>query len=291
MRLFATRRARVTARIALYGGAILVGLPFAFSLVMTRTYRLSAPSSPPPGFEQAFVTSGGLRLRLWVADGDTRRPVALVVHGLGDSLESYLEHARFFQARGHPVALVDLRGHGGSEGSLTTLGGRESDDVRAAMAELRRRGHARSGFVLEGHSMGAVAVLLAAAGRDDVRAVIVEAPFDTYRDSVRRHAWLIYRLPGWAPVIPLAIRFAEWRAGFDADDVDAVAAAARLRAPLLAIVDGLDDRMPVPVVARVVAAHPGPKRLWVAERVPHVGAIFHPDYPRRLGAFLEESGV
>ena len=291
MRLFATRRARVTARIGLYGGAILVGLPFAFSLVMTRTYRLSPPSSPPAGFEQVFMTSGGMRLRLWIAAGDRLHPVVLVVHGLGDSLESYLEHARLFQARGHPVALVDLRGHGGSEGSLTTLGGRESDDVRAAMAELRRRGHAETGFVLEGHSMGAVAVLLAAVGQDDVRAVIVEAPFDTYRDSVRHHAWLIYRLPGSTPIIPLAIRFAEWRAGFDADEVDAVAAAARVRAPLLAIVDGLDERMPEAVVARIVAAHRGPKRLWVAEGVPHVGAIFHPDYRRQLFSFLEENGL
>lgn len=279
------------ARLALYGGAIFVGLPLAFSFVMTRTYRLSAPSSPPRGIEEVFLTSDGLRLRLWLAPGDPQRATALVVHGLGDSLESYLEHALLYRARGQTVALVDLRGHGGSEGSLTTLGGRERDDVRAAMAELRRRGLAARGLILEGHSMGAVAVLLAAVGQPDVRAVIVEAPFDTYRDSVRRHAWLIYRLPGWVPVIPLAIRFAEWRGGFDADDVDAVDAARSLRAPLLAIVDGLDERMPQPVVARIVAAHPGPKRLWIADGVEHVGAIFHADYRRVLTTFLEENGL
>ena len=291
MKLFATRRARVTARIVLYGGAILIGVPLAFSHVMTRTYRLSTPSSPPAGFEQVYLSSGGLRLRAWIAPGDPQRPAVLVVHGLGDSLESYLEHARLFQARGHAVGLVDLRGHGGSEGSVTTLGGLERDDVRAAMAELRRRGLAAQGLVLQGHSMGAVAVLLAAVDQPDLRAVIVEAPFDTYRDSVEHHAWLLYRLPGWAPIIPVAIRFTEWRAGFDADAVDAVAASARFRAPLLAIVDGLDARMPEAVVARIVAAHQGPKRLWVAEGVDHVGAIFHPDYRRVVTTFLEENGL
>lgn len=291
MKAFSSRRGRFVARVVLYGGAFFLGLPLAFSFVMTRTYGLSAPSHPPTGFDESFVTSDGLRLRLWVSPGDPQRPAALVVHGLGDSLESYVEHARLYQARRLTVALVDLRGHGGSEDSLTTLGGNESHDVRAAMTELRRRGLAASGLILEGHSMGSVAVLLAALDQPDVRAVIVEAPYDTYRDSVRHHAWLLYRLPGWVPIIPLAIRFAEWRVGFDADEVDAVAAAARLRAPLLAIVDGLDERMPEPVVARVVAAHHGPARLWVADGVDHVGAIFHPDYQRVVTSFLDENGL
>jgi pimeloyl-ACP methyl ester carboxylesterase len=159
------------------------------------------------------------------------------------------------------------------------------------MDRLRRDGLAAKGVVLLGNSMGAVAALRAAADQPDVRAVVVEAPYDNYRENVYHHAKLLYHLPRWIPVIPLAIACAEWRGGFVADEIDAVAAAARIHAPLFAIVDGADPRMPEAVVRRVFDAHPGPKRLWVTPGADHVGAVLHPEYWPRVLAFLEESGA
>ncbi len=268
-----------------------MGVPLAFSYVMTRTYPPAELSRPPREYEELSLVSEGLRLRAWLSKGDPERPAFVIVHGLGDSLESYLEHARPIRQRGNTVLLVDLRGHGGSQGALTTLGGREKADVTAAMEELRKRDLARSGIVLMGHSMGAVAVLLAAADVKDVRGVIVEAPYDTYRNTVAHHAKLLYGLPSWVPIIPLAIAVTEWRAGFRADDVDAVAAARRIDAPLFAIVDGNDPRMTEEIVRHVYDAHPGPKRLWVAPGVDHVGAILLPEYWSRVQGFLDDNGL
>ena len=198
---------------------------------------------------------------------------------------------RIFRERGHTILLLDLRGHGGSEGRHTTLGCRERADVLAAVAELRGRRLASAGVVLEGHSMGAVAVLLAAPETQDLRGVIVEAPYDSYRRSIAHHVRLVYGLPEWLPLIPMTIAVAEWRAGFDADDADAVAAASRFSAPLLAIADGDDRRMSEAVVRRVFDAHHGPGRLWVAAGVGHVGAILHPDYVQQVRSFLDEHGL
>ena len=286
-----TRTVRTLLRLLLYGGALFVGVPLAFSFVMTRTFPSASAQKPPRDYDELRLVSDGLRLRAWVGRGDSARPAAVVVHGLGDSLESYVDRARLFRERGDTVLLVDLRGHGASQGTHTTLGGLESHDVRAAMRYLREQGKAAHGIILMGHSMGAVAVLLAAADEDDVRAVIVEAPYDTYRNTIAHHAQLLYGLPPWVPIIPLAIRAAEWRAGFDADEIDCVRAAQRIRAPLLAIVDGADRRMTEEIVRRVLAAHPGPKRLWVAAGVDHVGAVGHPHYRKQVVSFLDENGL
>jgi pimeloyl-ACP methyl ester carboxylesterase len=283
-----TPRQRLLLRIVLYGGAFFVGLPVVFAFLMTRPHRAPVSARPPARYEEVRLVSDGLRLRAWLARGDRNRPAVIIVHGLGDTLESYQEHAQLFLDKGQTVLLLDLRGHGGSEGKYTTLGGHESDDVRAAMRDLEVEGLAEDGFVLMGHSMGAVAVLLAAADRTDVRAVIAEAPYDTYRNTVIHHARLLFRLPSWIPIIPLSILGAEWLAGFDADDIDAVTAASRIQAPLLAIVDGDDRRMPEPVVRRIVDAHSGSHRLWVASGVDHVGAIYHPDWKTVVLGFLED---
>ncbi len=258
---------------------------------MTRTYPGEVSSRPSPGYEAIRLDSGGLALRAWIAHGQTDKAAFVIIHGLGDSLESYQEHARPFIERGHTVILPDLRGHGGSEGTQTTLGGLESEDVRTAMGYLRDTGLAEAGIVLMGHSMGSVAVLLAAVDQPDVRAVIVEAPYDTYRNTIAHHARLLYHLPSWAPIIPLSIMAAEWRAGFDADQIDTVDAAQRIDAPLLAIVDGLDERMPEEIVRPIVDAHPGPNKLWVASGVAHVGAIFHPDWKNIVLGFLSDNGI
>jgi pimeloyl-ACP methyl ester carboxylesterase len=280
---------RLLLRIALYGGAVFVALPVLLAFLMTRAPRARVSREPSPPYEEVRLVSGGLRLRAWLARGERGLPAVIIVHGLGDTLESYQEHAQLFLDRGHSVLLPDLRGHGGSEGRYTTLGGHESEDVRAAMEYLNAEELAGDGFVLLGHSMGAVAVILAAADRTDVRAVIAEAPFDSYRNTVAHHAGLLYGLPSWFPLIGLSILGAEWLAGFDADAVDAVAAASRVRAPLLAIVDGDDRRMPEPVVRRIVDAHPGIHRLWVASGAGHVGAIYHRDWSTVVLGFLDPS--
>ena len=288
--LFATRRGRVVARVALYGGAVLAGLPLAASQVLVGTIRQPTVAPYPPWAEVA-VRSDGLRLRGWLALGDEARVAAVLVHGLGDSLESYADSGALLHRRGHTVLLLDLRAHGGSEGRYTTLGGREREDVRAALRALRERGLGRRGFVLLGASMGAVAVLRAAAEEPDVRAVIAEAPYDDYRSTMAHHARLYYGLPSWFPLIPAAVAVAEWRAGFDADEVSAVAAARRARGALLAIVDGADERMPEAVVRRVHDAHPGPKRIWTAPGAPHCGAANAPGYWETVLDFLEANGL
>lgn len=283
-------RAKVLGRVAFYGAVVFALLPLAFSQVMLRLPRQPASPAYPP-FEEAFVASEGLRLRTWTLSGRPERAAFVIVHGLGDTLESYAEHARVLNRRGHTVLLVDLRAHGGSEGRDSTLGGRERADVKAAARHLRERGLAPAGIVFMGFSLGTAAVMGTAPGEADVRAVVLEAPFDTARATVEHHGWLLYRIPPWVPLGRLALAIAGWRAGFDADEIDLVRAAARLRAPLLAIVDGDDPRMPEAVVRRVLEAHPGPKRIWVAPGAPHVGAVLHPDYWRQVEGFLEAHGL
>lgn len=289
---FATGRSRrILLRVAFYALAIFVALPLTFAWVMTRTFRGSVSAVPPAGWHEVILRADGLRLRAWTAPGTPGRAAVVVAHGVGDNLESFTEFGATLRERGHAVLLLDLRGHGGSEGRLTTLGGKESHDVRAALEYLKADPAGRHGAIVMGFSMGAVASLLACVDRDDVRALVVEAPYDSYRGTIRHHAWLFYRIPRWVPILPLSVAAAEWRAGFDADDVDAVAAARRVRAPLLAIVDGADDRMPEAVVRRVFEAHPGPRRLWVAPEAPHVSASHHPDYWRVVTGFLAEHGL
>src|SRR5712691_5641110 len=141
------RRRPWLTRLVFYGAVALIAVPLAFSEVLLRGSH-EPVSPPPPGYALGSVTSEGLRLRTWTAIGAPDRPAAVIVHGLGDTLESYVDRADGLHRRGHTVLLLDLRAHGGSEGRYTTLGGREREDVRAAMAHLEGKALAPAGLVL-----------------------------------------------------------------------------------------------------------------------------------------------
>src|SRR5262245_32701005 len=116
-----TGRRRLLLRLGLYGGAIFLGLPAAFCHVMTSTVRQPV-HPPPPDYEAIVVESSGLKLRGWLGRASASAPplpAVLIVHGFGDSLESYDSLAGLFRRRGHSVLLIDLRAHGGSEGRVT----------------------------------------------------------------------------------------------------------------------------------------------------------------------------
>jgi hypothetical protein len=284
--LLASRRARRLAGLALVL-AFVASLPLLLSQQLVGTIRKRSSAAQPPWRELAIEPSGGPRLRAWLAEGDPGRPAVVLVHGHNDHLESQRGSGERFHRGGFTVLLPDLRAHGRSEGKYSTLGGYERDDVRASLAELRRRGHGGHGFLLIGASMGAVTVLRAAAEEPDVSAVVAEAPFDDYRSTVEHHARLYYGMPAWFPLVPAAIAVAEWRAGFDASEVSAVEAARRTRARLLLILDEKDTRMPEPVVRRVFDAHPGPKQLWVAPGARHAGAYSASGYWETVMGFVD----
>ena len=216
----------------------------------------------------------------------------VVGHGVGDSLESFTDFASRLNARGHTVLLLDFRGHGGSDAAYTTLGGREREDVRAAAQSLRDRGLAGSGLVFVGFSMGAVAVLRAAVDQPDVkrgrgRGAVRHLPRTTSPTT-----------PGCSTRSPAGCRSSRSpspsRDGGPASTRTKstpwrrLAACARRSWPSWT---APTTRMPETVVRRILDAHPGPKRLWVAPGAGHVGASLSAGYWPVVLGFLEENGV
>ena len=97
----------------------------------------------------------GLRLGRW---GDGDRDV-LLVHGLAEHAERYEHVGQALAARGWRVTVVELRGHGLSEGKRGHVNSWQDylDDVTAALGTLGDT------VALVGHSMGGLVVLSALA--------------------------------------------------------------------------------------------------------------------------------
>jgi pimeloyl-ACP methyl ester carboxylesterase len=230
------------------------------------------------------VSADGVLLAAWYIPSDSgkARPL-IVVHGLGASKEFMLNYIALGHRLGMAVLAVDLRGHGESQKTLTSLGYREPLDLEAWDKELRGRG--LSPPVVWGISLGAVTALRFAADHPELAGLIADAPFDTLRNTLAIHGELLFG-PGIRPLVGLVVWELEHRYVLPVDQVDCVRAAGRVRCPSLVMAAEYDKRMPIRVARRVFEALPGPKRWWVIPGTTHEKRPFTPEFCRTVEDFL-----
>jgi fermentation-respiration switch protein FrsA (DUF1100 family) len=200
--------------------------------------------------------------------------------------EHLLQTLPVYQDAGYSVLMLDLRGQGESAGSRRTLGYREVRDVRGALAWLRQRGYAPDQIVLHGWSMGGATALRAAPGTG-VAAVVEEAGYADLPLLLRG------KIPEFVPfgrlLEPAILLVGKLFPDFDYQGVVPKRETAMLShegVPLFIIHSTDDEIVPYEQFRLLAAAYPEAS-AWTLEGYRHVEAYDHPDYARRLQAFLD----
>ena len=235
----------------------------------------------------SFRTQDGLTLRGWWIPG-TRHQTVVMVHGLSNNRQEPLDKAGYLHDAGYNLLVFDLRGHGQSDGSGTTMGYRETQDARAAVAEARSLDGGP--IALFGYSLGGAIVVEAGAADPDVKAVVEDSGFSSVGDVFTARFSEVTRLPDLPWAAPL-LAFGQLDIGTSLWNVRPVAAAAALNKPLLAIIGGDDTIVPPAEGLAIFRAAPGPKQLLVIPTAGHVGAYntANAAYERTVLAFLASS--
>ncbi|MBW1603656.1 alpha/beta fold hydrolase [Streptomyces sp. JJ66] len=201
----------------------------------------------------------------WFVPG-ARDTWIIAVHGLGTTRDHPMVVMPLLHRMQFPVLSLAYRGDLGAppaHDGLGRFGDDEWRDVDAAMRYALRHGAER--VVLFGWSTGATAALLAAA-RSAVRAhvagLVLDSPVLDWRHTLR--ALAARRAPG--PLLPLAVRAAQGRAGLRPDRLDEAADAGRLACPALILHGPGDTIASFAASAAYAEARP---RLVTLREVPH----------------------
>lgn len=181
------------------------GLLHALLLHSLRPARLPHdPGWPGCGGEtvgwSGFQVRGdrGQRLAAWLAlppKATLPPPVVVAVHGWGANASTLSAMVDPLVRAGLAVALFDAASHGDSSAEAFSSLPRFADDLAAVLAALREIPAVDAGCVaLIGHSVGAAAVLLHAARRGGVQAIVSLSAFAHPREVMER--WMrAYHLP------------------------------------------------------------------------------------------------
>jgi alpha-beta hydrolase superfamily lysophospholipase len=244
----------------------------------------------------AFEAADGIPLSGWFVSPSGKDAIIIGTHGLFRSRVELLSRTAPLCEAGYGALLYDSRSHGLSGKAIVSFGFYEKDDVLGAIHFVKRRyqeAARRPAIVLMGVSMGAVAVLEAAAASTDYSALILDSPFSSLRQTIADHTWLFLRLPRF----PFADLFLFWFgriAGFDPGLLDSRAALRQaVPVPLLIIASEGDQRIPPQVARSLYEEAKAPLKMLkvFGADVPHgAAARLHPhEYNAVLQGFLDKA--
>lgn len=261
--------------------------------VLATPVRHSIAQTPTdfdlPYQEVTLTSADGLKLAAWYIPG--KQPNAIIlIHGINANRTVMLPTASLLAEAGYSLLLIDLRGHGESEGHLNSYGYREAWDVQAgvdylsALPEVERIG-------IIGTSLGGAAVARAAASDPRLEAVVIQVSYSSLPDAVEDAFNDFVIFPKW-PFAPLIVTLTERRVGVKIGQVDSARDLATLAPRPVLIIHTTDDHLfPLHHATKMYNAARQPKDLWIIEGMGHGDpALSHTEeYQARVVGFFEKA--
>lgn len=188
---------------------------------------------PAPSFTYENITlktSDNISLDGWYSAADSSKGCVIFFHGLTVN-KSFLEmEAAQLRQWGYTVLLLDLRAHGKSGGNTTTIGMKETEEVKLAYDYAMQKGNKK--IILYGVSLGAAICIKAVAeGKVQPAGIIADVPFRSLHDHFKARAKMI----GF-PSEPFASLVTMWigiRRGYNAFQHDIDFYAKKVNCPVL----------------------------------------------------------
>jgi uncharacterized protein len=228
-----------------------------------RNIGLLTPATFGIAYEEVEFASAyqdKLTLRAWWLPNPKSDMAIVVLHGQGGNRSCCIGTSRRLWDNNFSLLMMDLRGHGLSDGTSHSLGLREQWDVIGAVNFLKEKGFKPGKIGLIGWSMGASTAIMAASQTNDIGAVV--------SDSGYANAATLLRV-----FYPGTLLVARWLHNIDLEEVKPEIAIANLgRRRVLLIHGDLDKNVPVGDAYKLKAAGGDKVELWVWQDTGHSGA-------------------
>ncbi|MFN8412803.1 MAG: alpha/beta hydrolase [Anaerolineales bacterium] len=227
-----------------------------------------------------LITKDGVKLSAWYTPPQNGA-VILVAHGYADNRPERV-YVMLAEA-GYGVLAWDFRAHGTSGGDISTLGYFEQLDAEAALDYVLAQPDVKhiGGW---GGSMGASTLILTAARRTEIEALVSDSAFPSLNDVMQVNVPFDF-------LRPMVKFWGESYSGADIDAVNPVDEIGKIAPRAVLVIDGWEGAaiiMNSPY--RLYDAANDPKEIWAEDGVPHLGTLANnpQKYKRKVIGFFDE---
>lgn len=287
----------LAAALVAAGGAIALSIFVVARL--TKVVRFPLERTPHVlGLEYTDVSFPSrddcLEIHGWLIKAENDGRTVIMTHGEyrhRDHPElKMLELARDLHQHGYSVLMIDLRGHGESQGDRISAGYYEKRDVLGAIDYLKGLGIPSPKVALLGFSLGAATSILAAAEEREIGAVISDSSFANLKELLGQEVKRRMGLPTF--FIPLLKFTGKIMYGFDPTSVSPIEKVASISPSRIFFIHGEKDaQIPPEHAYRLMEASGGSQnQMWIVPEAEHVRAyVTYPqEYVSRVVAFLDK---
>lgn len=147
-----------------------------------------------PGFSFSTIllkTKKDISIEAWYGKTDSAsKGTVILFHGLLGHKGLVMDEANAFRSFGYNVMMVDTRNHGNSGGKTTTIGYKESEEVKLAYDYVMQAGE--KNIFLWGFSLGAVEIVKAVSDYQlQPAGIIIETPFLSLQSHLKGRARIL----------------------------------------------------------------------------------------------------
>jgi len=236
--------------------------------------------------EVSFVTKDGIRLRGWFvpASVEGKPPSTIILlHGYPADKGNILPSMSFLNQKFN-LFLFDFRYLGQSGGNYTTIGARETEDLKAAIRYLQSRGIEEVG--IWGFSLGGAVALMTAPETPEIKTIVSESSYA----SLDLLAPQLYRIPIIKyPLGYLSGLWAKLFLGINTKKVSPASLAKSLTIPVLVIHSKKDNVIPFShaLLLEEALKDNSKAEFWFQEDLEH--SEFDVEYEKHISDFFERN--
>lgn len=261
-------------------------LNFTLAVHPYRFYSDATPNDHGVDYEEVrFQTRDGVTLAGWFvpATRETDR-VIIVGHGYPFDKGDVLTAALFLRDRFN-LLYYDHRSFGESEGTVTTIGLRETRDIEAALDWIEDQGLGPAGGL--GFSLSGSTMLMSEDER--LEALVAEAPYARLDLMVEQQYRFLVGPLKW-PFTGMTAVYSKAFFGAWPSEVSPMDAARETTRPTLLIHGTADEDIPFSHAEKIMAGASENVELWAVEDGDHGGirSVAGMEYQQRVTAFFEE---
>ena len=215
---------------------------------------------------------------------------AVVIHGYSGKCQDMVYFAKEYYERGYNVLVVDLRGHGESQGDYIGMGWHDRLDIIDWTNYIVNK-NSNSKIIIHGVSMGAATVMMA-TGEDlpkNIKVAIEDCGYSSIWDEFEMQLKLLYNLPSF-PALNAASAVCKIRAGYMLEEGSCVEQLKKSKTPTLFIHGDQDKFVPFEMLDIVYETANCEKQKMVVQGAAHAQASsINPQlYWKTIDGFIEK---
>ena len=195
---------------------------------------------------QTYEFTGNQQSQLsawWIPSIESSNTTVLLIHGWGANKSMMLPLAKPFHTAGYNLLVMDAHNHGDSQKRGVSTMPKFAEDVQSGADWLMQNKPTESQkLIVVGHSVGAAAVLLAAAKELKADIFIAIASFVHPKLMMQRHLSKLQAVPGLVKGIS---SYVQWVIGHKFDDIAPSTSVTKIKVPTLLVHGDADKVIPL----------------------------------------------